>query len=683
MATNRYLTAIMFTDLAGYSSMMEEDEARALSTLRTNRKIHKKHLKKYNGRFLKEMGDGMLMRFPTASDAVYCAGALLAEANENNITLRIGIHLGEVTEDNGDVFGDGVNIASRIESIAKPGSIYISDSIARNVGNKTGIITHEVGEEKLKNISEPVRVYRAEVDPDEYGAPGHERSRAGNTPITNIKYAAGAFALLAVLALLWWTFAANDSLHQITDRSIAVLPFETIGENKSSSFTKGIEGGLLTRLSNVSGLKVTSRTSTLRYRNQIKPIPEISRELNVSWIVRGEVQETENLVQVNARLISGPEDRQVWAKNYQRKLTANNLFEIQGDLAKQITRELQTRLSPEEQIRVERKPTQNLNAYRLYAQGVALLEQRTAPAVVQSINYLIKATEEDSTYAPAWAVLAEALIIGDYYGYTSMDNFNITPRRAIDTALNLNPELAEGHASLGIYQYTRKNGPASIQALEKAIQLQPSYEAAQNWLGFIYLLLGYPEEALDHSEKAIELNPLAPASRLYPSLTYLANGDEQQAKNEARRAREIQPGWGEVYAIEGVILYHGGQYERAKKSLAKADSLIGSTKSIWIPNIQAMQALAHVATGDLNSARSLMANIDSQDNLFWIGLVQAALDKREEAFESFQLIENFTMWPSISLRYFFPKVLEPLRKDPRYQPLLDRMDQNWNNNSVL
>lgn len=482
--------------------------------------------------------------------------------------------------------------------------------------------------------------------------------------------------LLAILGLAATWFIYNSGAGDPSgEQSIAVLPFDTIGENENSTFTRGIHGGLLTRLSNISGLKVTSRTSTLQYINNIKPLPQISDELNVNWIVRGEVQENQDRVQVSARLIYAPEDRQVWAQNYRRDLTANNLFEIQSDLALEITNELQTKLSPEELTRVERKPTLNLNAFRLYTEGFGLLEQRTPDAVLSSVDYFMDAIEEDPDYAPAWAVLAEALIYIDFYKYDSMDNYSIQPREAIDTALELNPNLAEAHGSLGILYYTQKMGEQSIAELNRAIELQPSLESAQNWLGFVYLLTGQPEEAIIHARRAIELNPLAPASRLYPSLSYLANGQPEQALREVQRAREIQPDWGEVYAFEGVMLYHNGRYSEALDALEKAKNLIGvEASSVWVPDIQSIMNVVTITMG--NTAQEENAN-GIQKPPFWTGLEDAARGNNEDTITSFQQIDQFSMWPNLSLRYFFPDLMDPIRNDPRYQDILERMDRQW------
>ncbi|MDX1672070.1 MAG: protein kinase [Balneolaceae bacterium] len=522
--------------------------------------------------------------------------------------------------------------------------------------------------EALKKIRRDIRT----ADQDEKPVRSSKETQWFSSPLHLIALVL-ATGVLAVAGYFTFSTTADRSAEEV---SIAVLPFETIGEQENSTFTRGIHGGLLTRLSNISGLKVTSRTSTLQYREQIKPMPEIARELNVDWIVRGEVQETLDRVQVDARLVYAPEDRQVWAQNYRRNLTANNLFEIQSDLALEITGELQTRLSPEEKTRVERKPTMNLNAYRNFTEGVSLLEQRTPDAVLRSVDYFMDAIDEDPEYAPAWAILGEALIYIDFYKYDTMDNYSISPQEAIDTALELNPDLAESHASLGILYYTQKMGTKAVAELNRAIELQPSYETAQNWLGFLYLLTGQPKKAIVHAKRAIELNPLAPASRLYPSLSYLANNQPEQALKEVQRAREIQPEWGEIYAFEGIMLYHNGRYDEALHALQKADSLIGSeAKSVWIPDMASVARLAARAAG--GSLSIDMRSASWKSHPFWSGLEAASAKDVDRAISEFQKIDQYSMWPNISLRYYFPDILGPVREDPRYADIIDAMNRQW------
>lgn len=492
-----------------------------------------------------------------------------------------------------------------------------------------------------------------------------------------------SFKVLLVIALLIsaafiWHLSGKDPVVSEQRRSIAVLPFETINGDPSTSITNGIQGGLMTRLSSISGLRVISRTSTLQYAGLVKSVAEIGDELGVEWIVRGEVQEVNNQILLNARLILASEDRQVWAKDYHRRLTSDNIFDIQSELTREIAGELQARITTAEGTRIDSKPTSDLQAFRDFSQGVSLLEQRTPTAILSSVDYFMSAIRQDNTFAPAWAILAEALIYIEFYNYADINNYSVTADEAIQNALDLNPALAEAHASLGILHYTEKNGPEAIRSLTRAIELQPSYETAYNWLNFVHLLTGNPETSLQYATRTIELSPLAPAARLYPSLSFLANGQPAEALRQVNRAMEIQPDWGEVYAIRGVILYHNHQYEKALESFLTADSLIADEiSSIWVPDVRTMAEITLIKLISTEESRQLNIRRLAKENRFWAGLKAAAEGDHDLAIVEFENIQEYSMWPNLSMRYYFPELLNEFRSRPNYEMLIRDIEEAW------
>ncbi len=478
-----------------------------------------------------------------------------------------------------------------------------------------------------------------------------------------------SLGLLAAVAGIWYFGAGGGT--DIHDRSIAVLPFETLGQEKATAFTDGVHGDLLTRLSSVSDLSVTSRTSVMRYRTPDKPLPTIARELGVTWVLRGEVQETANEVQVSARLVNALTDRQVWAQSYRRELTAENLFEIQGEITTQIARALETHLSPAEQQLVARTATEDLDAYRLYAQGRRQLDQRTGDGMRRAVDYFERAIARDSSYALAWVGLADALSLLKSYGYEAADD--VLPRAgdAARRALDLDPDLAEAHASLGLLHGTRYEGPASIRELMRAVQLRPSYAEAHNWLSYGYQLLGRPTDALESAKRAVELNPLSPEAVSNLSLSYMANGEYAKGLVEARRVREFQSDWATGPFYEGLALYHLGRFTEAK-------SVLRDLSVPWAGSgPRATLALALVASGDSAEARELLARIEEAADPFAAGLVHAALGEEEAAFEAFRSVGRWSDWPTLSVHYYFRDVLDKLRDDPRYEDVLREVDRSW------
>lgn len=484
-----------------------------------------------------------------------------------------------------------------------------------------------------------------------------------------------SFGLLAVVAAgAWHLMGAREPA--VTDRSIAVLPFETLGEEKTNAFTDGIHGDLLTRLSRISDLSVISRTSVMRYRNPDRSLPAIGEELGVAWILRGEVQEAADQVQVNARLVNARTDRQVWAESYRRELTAANVFQIQAEITRQIARALEIQLSSREERQVERTPTENLDAYRLYTQGREQLDQRTEQGMRRSLDYFQRAIADDSSYALAWVGLADGLSLLEFYGYPN-PGIALGPRQAARRALELDPTLGEAHSSLGIVHSTRREGPEALRELERAVELRPGYAEAHAWLGWMHLILGRPEEALEPMKRATTLSPLAPAFRAYLAEAYLANGRSRDALREARRAREIQPDYPLADFMEGLVLYHLGMMAEAKAVLRDVLPLVRPGGTPSLSEVRAVLAVTHAASGDSTTARELLARIEEANHPFSAGLVHAALGEYQAAFDAFAKVPTWDSFSTEHFRYFFPDVLRPLRDDPRYQELLREVDRSW------
>ena len=477
--------------------------------------------------------------------------------------------------------------------------------------------------------------------------------------------------LVAAVAVSWYLVDSRGGEPGITARSIAVLPFETLGQEEATAFTDGVHGDLLTRLSHIADLSVISRTSVMRYRTPEKPLKAIAAELGVAWVLHGEVQEIGEQVQVNARLVNARTDRQVWAESYRRELTAANLFEIQAEITRQIARALETHLSPQEERQVERTPTESLDAYRLYTQGREQLDQRTEDGMRRALDYFQRAIAEDSSYALAWVGLSDGLSL--LHGYYPEDGASALPRAqdAVLRALELNPESAEAHASLGLLHSVRHEGPAAIRELTRSVELRPSYAEAHNWLSWVHLLLGHPGEALESAKRSVELDPLSPEAVSNLSLSYLTNGEYENALAEARRVDEIQTSWGTGRLYEGLALYHLGRYAEAK-------SVLENLAVPWAGSGPlATLALAHVASGDTAEARELLVQFEESGDPFAAGLAHAALGEEDDAFDAFQRVSRWSEWPTLSVHHFYKDVWGPLQDDPRYEELVSDVNRSW------
>ncbi len=478
------------------------------------------------------------------------------------------------------------------------------------------------------------------------------------------------FVFVAVVA--WWY--QPDTLNrdaEIVDRTIAVLPFETLGADKASAFTEGMHLGVLTRLANVSDLAVISRTSVMAYRTTDKTLPQIARELAASWVLRADVQQVGGEVQINARLVDAVRDRPVWAKEYRRTLSTENIFDIQADVSKSIIVALQAQLSSFEVERVEQIPTDNLEAYRLYLLGRNALDERSKEGMQQAADYFQQAIDEDTGYALAWTGLADALSLYHDYGFEETGNKLPQAEQAIRHALLLDSDLAETHASYGLLLSNRNQGPAAVKELSQAIELRPSYAEAHNWLGWVHLLLGHPQEGLESTTRAVALDPLSGEAVSNLALAYLAIGKHEIALSEARRVEDTLPSWPTGKLYEGLALYHLAR-------LTEAHSVLQHLSVPWTDSgASAAQALVLVATGDLFEARGRLAQIEQTDDLFSAGLIYAALGEPDRAFAVFERIDQWGAWPTLAMRYYFPNVLSPVRNDVRYRKLLREIDRSW------
>jgi TolB-like protein/Flp pilus assembly protein TadD len=481
----------------------------------------------------------------------------------------------------------------------------------------------------------------------------------------------------AAFAATAWYFTPSQRESETTDRSIAVLPFETLGPEETAVFTEGIHGDMLTKLSKVADLRVTSRTSVMQFRGSERALPKIATELGVTWILQGEIQQLGDQVQVNARLVNAGQDRQVWAESYRRELTTENLFEIQGELTREIVDQLAGQLSPAEERAVGQAPTGDLDAYRFYVQGRVLVEQRTEAELGRAVEYFQQAIDRDSGYALAWAGLADALALQGFYDYTPLEGVLAEALVAAERARDLDSDLAEAHASLGIVQSLRRQGPTAVRELRRSVEQNPSYAEGYAWLGWVEDLLGRPLNALEAARRAVELNPLAPAYRAYLAEAYLANADYERALGEAQRARQLRSDYALAHYMEGLALFHLRRLEEAEVALNESLSLalVGGTPSHT--EIRGALALTYATTGDAAAARGQLAQIDTKVDPFAAGLAHAALGEVDKALILFSSISEWGFASSSQIRYFFPEILGSLRQHPRFEEILRQVDRSW------
>src|SRR5437764_7293248 len=468
----RKLAAIMFTDMVGYSALSQRDDKLALELLEEHRRLLREIFPRFTGTEIKTIGDAFLIEFQSALEAAQCAIEIqrtLAKRNhdvtaERRIELKIGIHIGDVVHRGGDVYGDGVNIASRIEPVAGPGGICVSMDVERQIRNALEARFEKLAPTDLKNISVPMDLFRIVLPWEHKSEVRGQRSEIGKSsviPKGGRSALIGALGLLVVIAAGWWfshrgnqstsTPRQSEAATAISGKSIAVLPFENLSRDPDNAFfTDGVQDEILTYLAKIADLKVISRISVMQYKSGApRNLREIGQQLGVAHVVEGSVQRAANKVRVNAQLIDARNDAHLWAQTYDRDLA--DVFAIQSEIAKAIADQLQAKLSPNEKKAIEQPPTTDLAAFDLYSRAKTILLTRAQSVTIahdlqQVIELLDQAVKRDPAFFDAYRQLAYAHERA--YAVAGGDHtpaLRAQAEAALQAATPLRPDAAETH----------------------------------------------------------------------------------------------------------------------------------------------------------------------------------------------------------------------------------------------
>ena len=500
----RRLAAILAADVAGYSKLMFEDEAGTLTLLKAHRaELFDPEITSRGGRIVKLMGDGVLVEFPSAIDALEAALSIqnkLAE-EDSKITLRIGINLGDVIVDGDDIYGDGVNVAARLEAFADPGCICISGTAHDIVAGKVRCEFEDCGLQMLKNITKPIRIYRI---------------RHGDNSGRDIR---------------------KPAPETSSKMSIAVLPFANMsGDVEQEYFSDGITEDIITDLSKLSQLFVIARASTFSYKARAVNARQISNDLDAKYLVEGSVRKAGNRVRVTAQLIDGQTGGHIWAERYDRELT--DVFEVQDDIAKNIVDALKIAIAPKERHAIEKVPTRNIEAYDKYIRGRQLLHEMTKENLEQARRMFLEAVELDPEYTIALTGLADCDSV--YYSYYSSDRGFIDEALAnSEKALRLDPTLAEAHASMGLALSYCDDRVAVEREFKTAINLDPMLYEAYWHFGIEKVLRGDFETAARLFSQASSVRGDDLQSKMMLMTAYLGLRRDSDMQSLARETLSI------------------------------------------------------------------------------------------------------------------------------------------------
>jgi len=679
----RQLAAIMFTDIVGYTSLMGKDEQKALELLKKNKKIHKRLIAQFNGKLLKEIGDGILASFSSVSEAVYCAGAIQKDAKEEEISLRIGIHEGEVVFQDNDVFGDGVNIASRIEALATTGEILLSESAYKNIKNKEGIRAEFVKEETLKNVDEPVRIYSVSVDISEtdgiqgYTSSATAASSTKTKPKSKNKALFASIGIILILALVY-LFYNNQSDSEVSEKeiekSIAVLPFEDMSElGDQEYFSDGISEEILNVLTKIPNLKVIGRTSSFSFKGKDVTIKDIGNALDVKTILEGSVRKMGNRVKITAQLIDVEGGFHIWSETYERDL--NDIFKVQEEVAQMIAAKLMSELSPEDLKEVKVDEITNYQAYEYYLKGKYFHDIKFLGGLEKREDFdtseemFLKAIELDSSFALAHSELANLYNTGTVV-FWSDSLFRAlllaSQQKEIKIAYSLDANSSEINEIMGwvtLISRTPLSFDSAFRYFNRALELNPKNTDHFRALGWVYYEKGLYDEALYLYDQSIKLDPLNPITNNWKTGIYRANGSIKELQETALNNLKIEHN--NISSLSNLTYSYV-----IKNELFKADSVLGLMYSLN-PDYRGITTSENY----LNAAKG-------KENLItnYNPVVYLLLGKTELAMKS--LIDNKRPDRYYYLRYKNNSLYDPLRKDPGFIKLLEEEKNKYDLNKM-
>jgi adenylate cyclase len=544
----RRLAAILVADVVGYSRLMGADEAGTLATLKAHREaLFDPIIAEHQGRLVKLMGDGALVEFPSVVGAVACAVAIqrgMAARNagvpdDRRIEFRIGVNTGDVIIDGDDIYGDGVNVAARIQEVAVPGGVALSEVAHRQIEGKIEVDFEDTGERVLKNIAKPVQVFLW---------------TGGAVPP-----AAGPASAKAAL--------------QLPDKpSIAVLPFDNMSHDPDQGFfADGIAEDIITELSKFRSLFVIARNSSFSFRGQAIEVRELSKRLGVRYIVEGSVRRAGNRVRVSAQLIDAVADAHLWAERYDRDL--DDIFAVQDEVTLAIVTAIEPTLASAERGRARRKPTESLGAWESYQRGLWHAYRFTAAENTEAQSHFRRAIAGDPNFAPGHAGLAYALFLSVMLGFGGDAGASVAEAsEAAHRAITLDPEDAFGQATVGRVYQMKGEHEAAVSAYEKALSLNPNYASAHYGLGWTLIYSGRPEAGLPAVDEAIRLSPRDPmlwGFLTLKGLAFVAMDRHQEALTWIRKALRQSNVGVRTHVFEVIALAHLGRIEEAKQALQR------------------------------------------------------------------------------------------------------------------
>jgi adenylate cyclase len=588
----RKLTAILCADVFGYSRLMGEDEEATLRTLSSHRKLIDSLIERHHGRFVNSAGDSVLAEFASVVNAVQCAVEIQTTLKAENANLpperrmefRIGVNLGDVMVDGAQIYGDGVNVAARLENLAEPGGICISSTVHEQVRDKLALIYEDAGEQEVKNIARPVRVWRVLA---ESGADAKPSMRTQRVPRKYVRPGIFSLAGLALIATVI-VFVQHLSLRPtdttasiptaptpaltLPDKpSIAVLPFTNLsGDPQQEYFSDGITGDIITALARSPDLFVIDRASAFAYKGKPIRVEQVSRELGVKYVLEGGVQKAAGQLRVTAQLVDATSGAELWAENYDRPL--QDVFSVQDELVRRIVTTMGLQLVLWDRTGLQRlKGTDSLEAYDYDLRGWQYFYTQTREGFPNARKMWEKAIELDPKYAEAYAGVGFTYFFEAVFFQSSGSSQALDQAyRMAQKAIALNDSEAEAYMLLGSLDLTKRRYDEAISEGQRAVILAPNSSEGYFWLARILIFSGRPTEALVAAEKGVRLNPRHPGYCLIVVAgAYMYMGRFEEARSTFEQALVTQPNDPAMHMWLAVVDVELGRNDDARAEAAE------------------------------------------------------------------------------------------------------------------
>jgi TolB-like protein/class 3 adenylate cyclase/cytochrome c-type biogenesis protein CcmH/NrfG len=681
MKGSRQLAAIMFTDIEGYTALMQNNEKKAIQTREKHRQIFNSVTEKHNGRVLQYYGDGTLSIFDSAIDAVICGIEMQLDFQKDPfIPVRIGIHTGDIIFSEEEIIGDGVNVASRIESLAVPGSIFISEKVYDEIKNQESISTSRLKTFKLKNVEKPVEVYaisnvglivpkpedlESRIDADLSSLPKNQGKSKSKTQ-KRVTLAITITILIALLLFVYLRFGpTSGSSSDNLEKSIAVLAFENMSNDPDQEyFSDGISEEILNALTHVEGLKVAGRTSAFAFKGQHEDVRTIGNKLDVKMVLEGSVRKAGTKVRITAQLVNVEDGFHIWSETYDREM--EDIFAIQDEIATNIVEKLKL------QVQKSAKGTEwtpDVDAYDLLLKGIYFLDKDYEGAK-KAMEYFQKAVEVDPDYAEAYALIGEAY--NNYAGFGLMPGAEAVSkaRTAAQKAISLNEQEPMAHKVLAyIHLNYDWDWEAALSEYNKALQY--GLGDPDHFITFYDIFINQDyEHAIHVSEQIIENDPFDMQNHWHLGVCNLYAGRFEEALTAFDNALELDPNYSEGQRWKGVTLIFMEKYEDAIYSLEKTLEI---THGEGPANFELL--VAKMLMSSKEEALQLLKDWESSGVPIDPGgpaILYALLEMQDNAMA--ELEKCYQERSGIMLTLKFHSMWDPYRDDPRFIEIYDKMN---------